>query len=690
MARRSVTIACLPGGPRAARSAALTFCIVLLASVGLTGAAAAAVKAPSGSMRTAGGTPLWPACAAGVNGLVDYCVMPSYGSFGGSLTDFKTSLSAPTSLPVSRCTASTHVPDYRTSWCTPPFTLHMHVSGNSGNPITFAGGISGAEASHAFFANGQTGAQTGVFASGPKAGQVETYWCPAAARPGGGYCTSSSSVPYRLTGSIGPGGVPTVATELVAGSVVTKATLAGYPNPVQGRGMAYAQITLGGKAGAPAPKPPPANYAVQLGSRIPQTELVDPSVFAPYNRSTVPGKIVYGGQTSTYASFLATSALGKLFAKLPLVGAEPTYPDCLSEAQVEKLTEARAKLAWYSYFEGPDPLGGVKLPLTWNRGTATVTPGNATVTTGTLKRVFVIDEVGVDSASAKDITRKDYTCKPEKRTVTPLVIERTSGSHFTAFVYWGFPFDAKGVQVEPAQTKQIAAIAAKQRNGGVLDAYQAYQAASEPIQEAVKVWLEALVVGKLVKLPALLSEHVAGQTSVVTGGAELFEQVAELAHKVKDVHELQGLIAGLMTKEYNGAAMVINGQFTTATFGTAHRTILRIAVKSDSFPDYTLTGTRNGQPLPWHGTAQIPAVNPYSANPSGLVNDSSKRGPYSTGAAAVAKVLADTSAFPSIQNSLYLYGNIKWGYDHGVSQSMYKPVAGEPHTIGWTFYDGKP
>jgi hypothetical protein len=456
---------------------------------------------------------------------------------------------------------------------------------------------------------------------------------------------------------------------------------------VQGTGRAATQISLGGKAAPPKPPATP-NYAVQVSAKIPQAQIVDPSLSAPYNRATTPGGIDYGGSTSTYASFLAEAPLAKLWKVLPVVGAEPIYPECLSEAQVEKLTKAHVALKWYSYFKGEAALGSVKFPLTWSRGTATVTPGIATVTPGTLTRVFSIYDTttGVLSPFAKKVTRKDYTCQFETRTITPLVIERTTGSHFTAFVYWGFPFDAKGVQVEPAETNKIAAIAAKQRNGGVLNAYEAYEAASEPIKEAINVWVEALLVGKLVKLPALASETVAGKSSAVTGGAELLESVAELAHKAKDVEELKGLIAGLLSKEYNGAAMVVNGHFTTSV----GLTTLRIAVTSDKFPDYYLNVSRYGQSLPWETTGSVKVENPFSSLPDGVVNSSATGGSYATGAQAVTKILADTSQFPSIQQSLYLFGNIKWGFDNGVTQKMYQPLPGNPHTIGWRFLDGKP
>jgi hypothetical protein len=430
-----------------------------------------------------------------------------------------------------------------------------------------------------------------------------------------------------------------------------------------------------------------ANYTVTLKAALPEAVVVDPSLSAPYNTAQIPTEDGYNGKTSTWAQFQSKLHLDSV----PDLGAELTYPDCLSKSQVATLTKDQVHLKWYTYLKGPSNLGGVKVPLLWNRSSATVTTlSQPVVTSGSLRRVYVIQEA--PGFFGKDADPATYQCStPTTRKVTPLVLTNVSGSKFTVIVYWVIPFNASALQVAQSTASKVADTLADKVSPKFKEAHETY----EKLPEWYQVLLNTLAGGEILKGASALTKY------------ETIEEVGELLSHTKGLSEFADEFAGYMSGQYNGFATAINGQFTTTRLSPdsikPNVTNLKIAVTTDEFPDYSLSITRNGQALPWTQADADPGVikvtNDYGANPAGmLTNTEPDASKYDSSKAAVNNVLAATSQMSFFSKSVAKYGSLNGYFSNGGSSQLNQlpdpksnpdPVP-TSDMLTWAFYDQKP
>jgi hypothetical protein len=167
------------------------------------------------------------------------------------------------------------------------------------------------------------------------------------------------------------------------------------------------------------------------------------------------------------------------------------------------------------------------------------------------------------------------------------------------------------------------------------------------------------------------------------GVVERSENLFEALERLHTLAEAKEILEGVLTGKYPVFAEEITGTFNSEPYQYKSRTTLDVKVTSQEFPDYSLTIARNGSALPWSAKASpssITTVNPFSANPGGLVTSTAEepKDDYASGEEAVSEIVSQTKELKAVDANLFATGEV-----------TLVPQPEDSKTISWTFNDLK-
>jgi hypothetical protein len=466
-------------------------------------------------------------------------------------------------------------------------------------------------------------------------------------------------------------------------------------------------------------------YTLKLSAGIPQQQIVDPSLKAPFNSSTDPSNPHYSGSTSV-ARFLYQSGFDSIFE------AYPKYPSCLAPAELVDLARSATKVKWYTYMTGGSSLGKISIPLVWNQNTGdasqaqdvTFDPADEpSSSVGSLTRVWRFIIYPSNGRPVKGSCNLTVPIQPRYFYIPggSDSDSRDGATSFAIVALWYFPFDPAGEVVPPETSaeKLIKKLIGEEHGEQLVTAFEkmpwalrfatTYALASGVAKVAETGLAGVGAIAKGLKASAATIADLKAAASV--------PEVLHNGHTAYDI--AAGLVEGLMEEgHYPVMGAVIRGKFTTTTYvqnASLNQQIpvaetLGLSVKSTSFPDISLSVTRyamagtssspvwNGQ-LPWASgagsttTAEPFTQNPFDANPANLIAHTT--GQYLRGRQAVLGIISATRELSSIGEDVARTEDLETDFDseQGLAVEPSCSKLGIPtttSTICWKFEDARP
>jgi hypothetical protein len=466
-------------------------------------------------------------------------------------------------------------------------------------------------------------------------------------------------------------------------------------------------------------------YTFKLSASIPQSQIVDPSLKAPFNSSTDPSNPHYSGSTSV-ARFLYQSGFDSIFE------AYPKYPSCLDPEELVDLAKNATKVKWYTYMTDGSSLGKISIPIVWNQNTGdasqpqqvTYDPAdNPSSTEGSLTRVWRFIIYPSNGAPVKGSCKLTAPIQPRYFYIPGGSDDesRDAATSFAIVALWYFPFDPAGEVVPPETSaeKLIKKLIGEEHGEQLVTAF-------EKMPWALKFATTYALASGVAKVAETGLEGVNAIAKGLNATKETLAELKSAASVPEWLHNGHtaydagvGMLEGLMEEgHYPVMGAVIRGKFTTTTYvhnASLNQQIpvaetLGLSVKSTSFPDISLTVARDAlagtssspvwsRPLPWPSgagsttTAEPFTQNPFGSNPAGLIAHTTKQ--YLRGRNAVLGIISATRELDSVGEDVEKTGDLET--DFGKEQSLAPepgcsnlgiPTTGS--TICWKFEDTRP
>ncbi len=467
-------------------------------------------------------------------------------------------------------------------------------------------------------------------------------------------------------------------------------------------------------------------YTIGLSASIKQSQIVDPSLKAPFNSSTDPSHPHYSGSTSA-ARFLYQSGFDSLFE------AYPKYPSCLDPEELVDLARHATKVRWYTYMTSGSSLGKISIPLVWNQNTGKADQPQQVVfdpddspssSNGSLTRVWRFIIYPSNGAPVKGSCHITMPLTPRYFYVpggSDTEWKVDGPTSFTIIALWYIPFEPAGEVVPPETSAEavIEHLIGKEHGEQLVTAFEQMP---WPLRFATTYALAsgaAKVAEGLAELPAVFAK-VAGATKETITDLEAAASVPEVLHDAHTKYDVAaGLAEGLLDEgHYPVMGAVIRGQFTTTNWvynASLSQQIpaaetLGVSVKSTSFPNISMSITRTAmagtanQPvwngaMPWQSgagsdtTGEPFTANPFQDNPTNLIVNNTQQ--YLRGRSAVEGIIKATKELAPIGSEVKSTGDLYDDFDEEeeLAEAPACSNLGIPandSTMCWKLEDGRP